>query len=104
MMASARGVAIKTTQGTPMGNMVVFSAAQGDETAYPYQEKGHGLFTYFLLKKLKETNGNAMLGELYDYISNNVKQQSIIVNRKSQTPTVSPSATLGDSWKDIKLK
>jgi hypothetical protein len=104
MLASARGVAIKTAQGKPSGNMVVFSAAQGDETAYPYKEKGHGLFTYFLLKKLQESKGNVTLGELNDFITTNVKQQSIVVNSKSQTPTVIPSAALGESWKNKKLK
>lgn len=103
MLASARGVAIKTQQGKPTGNMVVFSAAQEDETAYPYREKGHGLFTYFLLKKLQETKGNVTLGELGNYITTNVKQKSIVENRKSQTPTVIPSASLMD-WQSLKLK
>ena len=104
MLASARGVAIKTSQGKPSGNMVVFSAAQGDETAYPYKEKGHGLFTYFLLKKLQETKGDVTLGELSNYVTTNVRRQSIVVNNKSQTPTVIPSATLFDKWQDTKLK
>jgi uncharacterized caspase-like protein len=104
MLASARGVAIRATPGAPVGNMVVFSAAQGDETAYPYREKGHGMFTYFLLKKLQETKGEVTLGELGDYIATNVRQQSIVVNGKSQTPTVIPSATIGDNWKGMRLK
>jgi hypothetical protein len=104
MLASARGVAIKTAPGTPLGNMVVFSAAQGDETAYPYKEKGHGLFTYFLLKRLQDSKGDVTLGELGDYITTNVRQQSIVVNGKSQTPTVIPSAVLGESWQSKKLK
>ena len=104
MLASARGVAIKAVQGKPSGNMVVFSATQGDETAYPYQEKGHGLFTYFLLKKLQESKGEITLGELSNYITANVKQQSIVVNSKSQTPTVTPSASMGGNWKSKKLK
>ena len=58
MLASARGVAIKSKAEAPKGNMLVISAAQGNETAYPYREKRHGLFTYFLLKKLQETKGN----------------------------------------------
>lgn len=66
MLASARGVAIKVKQNYPTGNMVVFTAAQGDETAYPYKEEGHGLFTYYLLKKLQETKGDVTLGELGD--------------------------------------
>jgi len=104
MLASARGVAIKASTGKPVGNMVVFSAAQGDETAYPYREKGHGLFTYFLLKKLQETKGEATLGNLSDYITSNVRQQSIIVNSKSQTPTVTASAGISDRWQGMKLK
>ena len=66
MLASARGVALKVKQDAPQGNMVVFSAATGDETAYPYKEKGHGLFTYYLLKKLQDTKGDVTLGELSD--------------------------------------
>ena len=104
MMASARGVTISATQGKPTGNMVVFSAAQGDETAYPYREKGHGLFTYFLLKKLQESKGNVTLGELSDYVTKQVGQQSVVVNRKSQTPTVIPSETLENKWMSLKLK
>jgi hypothetical protein len=104
MMASARGIAVTIAPGTPTGNMVVFSAAQGGETAYPHREKGHGMFTYFLLKKLQETKGEVTLGELGDYIVNNVKQQSIVVNGKSQTPTVMSSLSLGEKWKGMKLK
>lgn len=104
MLAQARGVAIKAKAEKPSGNMVVFSAASGDETAYPYDEKGHGMFSYFLLKKLQETRGEATLGQLAAYISENVSQQAIIQNAKSQTPTVVPSADLGDRWMNIKLK
>ena len=50
MLMAARGVAIKAKVTAPKGNMVVLSAAKGEETAYPYKEKGHGMFTYFLLK------------------------------------------------------
>lgn len=78
MLASARGVAIKVKPSNPTGNMVVFTAAQGDETAYPYKEKGHGLFTYYLLKKLQETKGDVTLGELGDYIKTQVERQSIV--------------------------
>ena len=91
MLASARGVALKAKQEDPRGNMVVFSAASGDETAFPYSAKGHGLFTYYLLKKLQESKGDVNLGELSDYISENVKQQSVVINRKVQTPTATPS-------------
>lgn len=104
MLASARGVAIKAKSGMPQGNMVVFSAAQSDETAYPNNEEKHGMFTYFLLKKLQETKGDVTLHELGEYIRTNVSQQSILLNGKSQTPCVTPSASLDASWREWKLK
>ena len=104
MLASARGVAIKPREAAPQGKMVIFSAASGDETAYPYKEKGHGMFTYFLLKKIRDTKGDATLGDLGQYIIDNVKQQSVVVNRKSQTPMVIAADSWGDEWKTLKLK
>lgn len=103
MLVQARGIAIKPRAERPSGSLVVFSAASGDETAYPYNEKGHGLFSYFLLKKLQETRGNVTLGELASYIEENVSQQSIVQNSKSQTPTVVPSVELGGRWTEFKL-
>ena len=104
MLASARGVAIKARADQPKGNLVVFSASQGDETAFPYKGQSHGMFTYFLLKKLQESNGDATLGELGDYIQSNVRQRSIVENSKSQTPTVVPSASVAGDWREIKLR
>ncbi len=103
MLASARGVAIKVKQSNPTGNMVVFTAAQGDETAYPYKEEGHGLFTYYLLKKLQETKGDVTLGELGEYIKTQVERQSIVVNGKLQSPTILPASSIGNAWKEWKL-
>ena len=103
MLASTRGVAIKVKQNAPQGNMVVFSAAQGDETAYPYNEFEHGLFTYYLLKKLRETKGDVTLGELGDYIKTKVEQQSIVVNGKLQSPSIMSAPLIGNDWKSWKL-
>ena len=103
MLASARGVAIKARSGMPQGNMVVFAAAQGDETAHLDYEEKHGMFTYYLLKKLQETEGNVTLQELGEYIIDNVRKKSA-VNGKLQTPCVTPSASLDASWREWKLK
>ena len=104
MLASARGVALKAKAGIPQGNMVVFSAATGDETAYPNKEQQHGLFTYYLLKKLQETKGDVALKDLGTYLTKQVSQQSLIINDKRQTPTVTPSAAVGAEWQNWKLK
>lgn len=104
MLASARGVAIKVKPNEPKGKLVVFSAAQGDETAYPYKEQRHGMFTYYLLKKLQETKGEATLGEISDYVTSEVRKQSIVINGKMQTPTLTSSSAIGESWRNWKLK
>lgn len=104
MLASARGVAIKTKSQKPQGNMLVFAAAQNDETAYAYQEQQHGMFTYFLLKKMQETKGDTTLGELSDYLTMEVKRQAFEVNNKKQTPTVIPSQALADGWQQMRLR
>ena len=103
MLASTRGVAIKPKQDNLEGNLIVLSAAQGDETALPYNEMKHGLFSYFLLKKLRESEGNCTIGELSDYITTNVKRTSISIGDKLQTPKVSAPATMSN-WRDIMLK
>lgn len=104
MLASTRGVAIKAKPATPKGKMVVFSAAQGDETAYPHNDKEHGLFTYYLLKKLQETKGDVTYLELAEYIQQQVSRKSIVANGKSQTPTLVPSVSMGEEWKNMKIK
>ena len=104
MLTSARGVAIKSKLGKPKGNMIVLSAAQGNETAYKYEEAHHGLFTYFLLKKLNETKGDVTIGELSNYITEEVRQHSIVINGRSQTPNTLVSISLQDIWRQLKIK
>ena len=103
MLASARGVAIKPKAEKPEGKMIILSAASADETAYPFYDKGHGLFSYYLFKKLQESKGTATIGELSDYIKENVSRQSIVLNSKSQTPSVNVSSEFSDDWYYLKL-
>ena len=98
MLQTARGVALKAKSASPKGKMVIFSAAQGDETAYSFEEQKHGLFTYFLLKKIQETNGNITLGNLSEYLIENVKKKSLLTNNKLQSPTVIVSELVNNDW------
>ena len=104
MVVAARGVTIKAKNDHPTGNTVVFTAATDKQTAYPYEEKGHGMFTYYLLKKLRDTKGDCTLGELGTYICDEVAKQAVITNGKEQTPVVLTSGGVADSWKTMKLK
>ena len=104
MLMSARGVAIKAKPSEARGNMFILSAADGQETALPYAEKNHGLFTYYVLKKLQESKGNVTLKELSDYVIANVKRQASLINNKPQTPTCSLSGAMRENWTKIKLR
>lgn len=103
MLAEARGVKVRPKADLLTGNSIVISAATGDETAYPFSTKQHGLFTYFLLRKLQETKGDVTYKELFEYIKTNVAQQSVVVNQKSQTPQVQTSPSIS-GWEVLKLK
>jgi hypothetical protein len=104
MLAQARGIRVKPKLQEIDGNMVVLTASSGEETAYPYKSKNHGLFTYFLLKKMQETAGNVSFDELATYVQTNVKQQSLVVNKKSQTPQIIFSVKNKDKWKSMGFK
>lgn len=103
MLVAARGVAIKAKASAPKGKIVVLSAATEDQTAYPYEEKQHGLMTYFLLKKIQSTQGKVNIGELFNYVETNVKRNSIIENGKLQTPVSAVSPVLANSWKELTI-
>lgn len=104
MLITGRGVTIKVKDEIPQGNMVVMTSATGAETAHSYEEMHHGLFTYFLLQKLQETQGDVTLGDLSEYVTKMVKRKSVLINQKKQTPTVIPSPKLQATWQEMKLQ
>ncbi len=104
MLVAARGVAREPKKETLGGKTVVFSATSSDETAMAFKEKQHGLFTYYLLKKLQETKGDVSYEELSTYIKNNVQKEAFLTNEKPQTPVVATSPAVGSTWKTMKLK
>jgi uncharacterized caspase-like protein len=100
-LASTKGV-VKISNGAPKGNTVVLSASASNEVAHQYEEKSHGLFTYYLLKKLQESQGDITLGELFTYIEKQVARTSLTVIRKSQTPSAAAGAE-AQAWKERRL-
>lgn len=104
MLMSARSIAIDVDEGEVEGRVVVFSAASGDQTALAYDEKKHGMFTYYLLKKLKDTKGDVCLADLGEYITEQVALQARLKNHKEQTPTVVPGTAFGEEWGVMKLR
>lgn len=84
------------------GSIVVFSAAQGNETAQGFPEEGHGLFTYYLLKEMQGTNGQVNFGDLSDRITSNVSRQALQLKmQKKQTPSTKFSEKVADNWRTM---
>ncbi len=103
-LMAARGVKVKPKEGILKGNLVVFSASSGEQSSLPYREKQHGMFTYYLFKKLKETNGEITYNDLSSYLSTEVSIRSAMINNKEQNPETNISPELGERWKGWKIK
>ena len=102
-LLAARGIKVVPKKTPLKGNIVVFSATTADQVALPYNEKQHGMFTYFLLKKIQETAGDCTYSELSDYLSKEVSEYSLRINYKLQNPETSCSYSVQDKWKDWNL-
>ncbi|RLD40752.1 MAG: hypothetical protein DRI89_11320 [Bacteroidetes bacterium] len=102
-LLAARGVQIKPRENVINGNLVVFSSSTGEQSSLPYANKQHGMFTYFLLKKLKESKGNITLEELSDYVTKEVQISALKFNSKEQNPKILVSPDVGNLWMDWKL-
>jgi hypothetical protein len=75
----------------PSKNMTVLSASSGVQISSTYDEKGHGLFTYFLLKGIKNENvtrsdGSLKLDDLFSYIRPQVERIARKQYNNEQTP------------------
>jgi uncharacterized caspase-like protein len=72
-------------------NMAILSASSGEQISSTYDEKGHGLFTYFLLKGIKnedvvKQDGSLDVSSLYDYIKPQVSSIARKKYNNEQTP------------------
>lgn len=102
-LLSSRGVSIKPKDVSLKGNLVVFTASSGNESSLAWNSKQHGMFTYFLLKKIKDSKGDITYEELDSYLKEKVGLESIRVNNKIQTPQVLISSEMKDKWQSINL-
>jgi hypothetical protein len=102
-LLAARGVKIKPREESLSGNVVVFTASSGEQSALPFKEKQHGMFTYFLLKKIQESSGDVTYKDLSDYLSKNVAIESLRTNAKEQDPVINISPIIGSLWQSWKI-
>lgn len=80
------GVRARTVPVT--GKTIALTASSMTETASNYEAQVHGLLTYYLCKKIKDTKGNVNMKELTDFVTDRVASTSQTVLNKKQTPQI----------------
>jgi hypothetical protein len=88
--AKPMGLSVEHSLGS-IGKTLVLAASAGDQISSAYEEKGHGLLTYFFLKGLQgegdlNKDGNIDMAELYDYVKPNVSKVARKQYNNEQTP------------------
>lgn len=71
--------------------IMVLSASGGDQISSTYKEKGHGLFTYFMLKGIRgagdtDGDGDIEIEELYTYLKPQIERTARKLYNNEQTP------------------
>ncbi|MBE9469137.1 MAG: hypothetical protein IMY72_12565, partial [Bacteroidetes bacterium] len=102
-LIAMRGVKIRPKKNALYGNLVVFTSSSGNESSASLKDKQHGLFTYYLLKKLQESKGNLSYKELSDFLNKKIKLESVLINNKEQTPQTNVSPEVKESWRNWKF-
>ncbi|HKZ46984.1 MAG TPA: ankyrin repeat domain-containing protein [Thermodesulfobacteriota bacterium] len=83
----ARPLVMVTDVSVISSNMAVLSATQGTQISTSSSEKGHGVFTYYFLKALKD--GKKDIAEIYSYIKPFVEDEAKQLNVQ-QSPSINP--------------
>jgi hypothetical protein len=97
-LVASRGIKISPKEENLNGNLVVFSASSETQSSLPYYEQGHGMFTYYLLEMLQNSNGDCSYSELFEYVNQKVSLNSLKINKKKQNPKVNTSLSVNENW------
>lgn len=87
-------VAIKPKDFGTIQNGVIISSSSGTQPSAWYEEKNHGLFTYYFLKALqapatdKDANGEVTIDEIFGYVSDMVPRKARGLRNLDQNPTI----------------
>ena len=99
-LVASRGIKISPKQEALDGNIVVFSASSETQSSLPYYDQMHGMFTYYLLEKLQESEGKCTYNELFNSVNKKVTLNSLKVNEKEQNPKVNTSQNVNETWSE----
>lgn len=87
----AKPLVMTINMPTMRKNISVMTASSGDQISSAYEEQGHGLFTYFLLKGIKDEDvvrqdGSIKMADLFGYIKPQVERIARKQFNNKQTP------------------
>ena len=83
----ARPLVVMAEVPVAFSNLAIITATQGSQISTSSLEKGHGVFTYYFLKAIKD--GKKTLLEIYEYMKPLVEDEARILNVE-QSPSISP--------------
>ena len=87
-LASVKGITVVPTNPELGENMILLSSSSSNESSVVDDQNKHGLFTYHLLKILKESEGKIGIETLYDQLMKDVGLSAIKKHNKVQTPSL----------------
>ncbi len=82
-------VMMKETTSLPYPHLAVLTAAQANQISTSSPERGHGVFTYYFLKAIKD--GRKNLSEIYLYMKPLVEDEAKALN-VNQSPFLNPAS------------
>lgn len=95
-----RGIVIRPKEAPVTGNVLVFTATSSSQRSMPYKEKQHGMFTYYLLKTIKDTKGLISVTDLYNAVKKDVVRNSVWINDSEQTPELINGSGIEKGWEN----
>lgn len=95
-----RGIVLNVKEAPVKGNVVVFTATSSSQRSMPYKEKKHGMFTYFLLKTIRDNAGALTVKELYEQTRAEVSRESILINDSRQSPELINGEGIEAGWEN----
>ncbi len=95
-----RGIIIRPKSTPIEGNMVVMTATSSSQRSMPYHDKSHGLFTYYLLKTLKDSEPGISINDLFNKVSKSVRTKSVLINNSEQTPELLNGNGISKGWEN----
>jgi hypothetical protein len=99
LVASARPVTLKPQTSMFPANFTVISASQSDQISSSSPDLQHGIFSYFLMKGMEgdadaNRDGKITLGEMRDYLIENVGRQAAMMSRKQEPQLIGDSGQI----------